>query len=273
MSEQPYSIDDLCYLMNRLRDPETGCPWDLKQTFSSIVPYTLEEVYEVVDTIERQDYSHLGEELGDLLFQVIFYSQLAQEQSLFDFHQVVANIVEKLVVRHPHVFPEGKLRSERKRGAAPDENAIKATWESIKKAERSDKGHSGILADIPQSLPALTRVAKLQKRAANHGFDWPEVSGVVDKLHEELDELSTAMRDEDSQAMAEELGDVLFTVVNLCRHLGVDSEGALRSSSRKFEKRFGHVEQAARDSDRSVDELSLEEMDQLWQQSKQRSLE
>ena len=188
MNDKQHSLDNLLYLMRRLRDPDTGCPWDLKQTFETIVPYTLEEVYEVVDTIEREDYVHLKEELGDLLFQVVFYGQLGEEQDLFCFDDIITTLVEKLVTRHPHVFPEGTLTSSREDGVVPDETQIKQTWESLKSSERKEKGRSSVLADIPESLPALTRASKLQKRAANHGFDWPSISGVVDKLDEETTE-------------------------------------------------------------------------------------
>ncbi|MDO7653230.1 MAG: nucleoside triphosphate pyrophosphohydrolase, partial [Porticoccus sp.] len=172
---QPH-MDNLLYLMRRLRKPKTGCPWDIKQTFSTIIPYTLEEVYEVVDTIEREDYPHLKEELGDLLFQVVFYGQLAEEKSLFSFEDIVSSLVQKLVFRHPHVFPEGTLESEMELSQGPileddrlsDESGIKQRWEAIKKSERKKKGHNSILADVPISLPALTRAQKIQKRAANH---------------------------------------------------------------------------------------------------------
>jgi len=208
MAAAKYDIDDLRYLMRRLRDPETGCPWDLKQTFQTIVPYTLEEVYEVVDAIEREDYPHLKEELGDLLFQAIFYSQLAEEHSFFDFSEVISTLIEKLVIRHPHVFPDGTLHSQRETGEQPEDTDIKRTWEAIKRQERSEKGYQGVLADIPRSIPALIRAEKLQKRASDHGFDWPSTEGVMTKLNEELSELISAMSEGDESAIAEELGDV-----------------------------------------------------------------
>ena len=265
---QKYSLDDLRYLMRRLRDPDTGCPWDIKQTFQTIAPYTLEEIYEVIDTIEREDYSHLREELGDLLFQVIFYSQLGEEQSLFGFEEIVSGLVEKLVVRHPHVFPDGTLHSQRSRGDMCAEGEIKQTWETIKKTEREEKGKQGILADIPPGLPALIRATKLQKRAANHGFDWPDVDGPLEKLQEEIGELSEAIAANQTAAIVEEVGDVLFTVVNVCRHLGVESESALRSAARKFEQRFNHMEQQAELQGRFFDDLDTDEMEQLWLQAK-----
>ena len=212
MADATYTIDNLCYLMERLRKPGTGCPWDLKQTFKSLAPCTLEEAYEVIDAIEHEDYGQLKEESGDLLFQVIFYSQLGKERNLFDFEEVVSLLVKKLISRHPHVFPEGTLTSERQSGrAALNEQAIKDNWESIKQGERKEKGQASILDDIPLGLPALTRATKLQKRAARHGFDWPDVQGVLEKINEETRELNEAIAGEEVDAIEEELGDVLFT--------------------------------------------------------------
>ncbi|PCJ90835.1 MAG: nucleoside triphosphate pyrophosphohydrolase [Porticoccaceae bacterium] len=264
------SLDDLLYLMQRLRDPITGCPWDVKQTFKTIVPYTLEEVYEVVDTIEREDYPHLREELGDLLFQVVFYSELADEQTLFNFNDVVSTVVKKLVARHPHVFPEGTLGSMRQPGQLPEEAGIKKTWESIKKSERAEKGHYSVLSDIPASLPALTRAQKLQKRAANVGFDWPSIDGVLNKLAEETNELNEAINQDDQGGIEEELGDLMFTVVNMCRHFGLDAEMVLRKSSRKFEYRFQYIEKQVKAKDLVLSEMSLDELDRLWDEAKQR---
>lgn len=265
-------MDNLLYLMQRLRKPETGCPWDIKQTFSTIVPYTLEEVYEVVDTIERKDYPHLKEELGDLLFQVVFYSQLAEEQSLFSFENIISSLVQKLVLRHPHVFPKGTLESEQDssldNSGATDESGIKQNWEEIKKSERKKKGHNSILADVPTSLPALTRAQKLQKRAASHGFDWPSVDGVLNKLDEESNELKAALSQGDQENIDEELGDLMFTLVNLCRHLNVDAETSLRKATRKFEQRFHYVESSVLSKGQDFSETSLEELDQLWNKAK-----
>lgn len=263
-------IDDLRYLMQRLRNPETGCPWDLKQTFSSIVPHTLEEVYEVVDTIEREDYPHLKEELGDLLFQVIFYSQLAEEQSLFRFEDIVSSLVEKLVLRHPHVFPGKTLESERDIDAISSEPAIEETWEAIKKSERQEKGFHSILADIPTSLPALTRAQKLQKRASNHGFDWPSIDGVMDKLDEENNELKESLTLGNQDHIEEEVGDMMFTLVNLCRHLNIDAETSLRKASRKFERRFHHVEESVQVKGQKLTEIDLEGLDNLWKEAKEK---
>ena len=267
--EAQYSLDDLLYLMQRLRNPVTGCPWDLKQTFETILPYTLEEVYEVVDTIEREDYAHLKEELGDLLFQVIFHSQIAKERSLFDYGDVVSTLVKKLVSRHPHVFPMGTLASQRNpNDCSSDESAIKKTWESIKTSERNDKGRHSILSDIPSSLPALTRAQKLQKRAATHGFDWPSIDGVFSKVEEETDELKSAISQGNQKDIEEELGDLIFTMVNMCRHLGVDAETALRKSSGKFEHRFQYIENQVKANGKMISETSLDELDHLWDKAK-----
>src|SRR5690554_4657273 len=259
-----YNIDDLLYLMARLRDPEDGCPWDLKQSYATIAPSTLEEAYEVVDTIERDDLDHLQEELGDLLFQVIFYSQLAREEQRFDFSQVVSDLVAKLVRRHPHVFPDGTLQSRASTtGEKPSQ--VKQRWEAIKQQERSAKGVEGLLDDVPLNLPALSRAAKLQKRAAGVGFDWPEVDGPIAKVREELQELEQALADNDPQAVAEELGDLLFAAVNISRCLKIDPEAALRAGNRKFERRFRHMETH---SEQTLADLSLEQLEALWQAAK-----
>jgi ATP diphosphatase len=266
-----YQLDDLLHLMARLRDPRHGCPWDLKQSYATIVPHTLEEAYEVADAIERGDFDHLPGELGDLLFQVVYYSQLAKEEGRFEFTTVVDGITRKLVRRHPHVFPDGDLYG------APDmarleEAAIKQRWEEIKAEERAEKAAApeqlSLLDDVPQALPALSRAAKLQKRAAQVGFDWPEALPVVDKLREELDEVLEAMSENDAEAIAEEVGDLLFVAVNLARHLKVDPEAALRAANNKFERRFHYIEQALRDTGRRIENCSLEEMDALWGEAK-----
>jgi len=266
-----YTIDDLRYLMQRLRDPQTGCPWDLKQTYKTIAPHTLEEVYEVIDTIELNDLSHLGEELGDLLFQVIFYSQLGAEEEIFDFDTVVHGIVEKLVRRHPHVFPLGTLHSERdpNTDAATEEVRIKQVWEQIKKQERAEKGERGTLDDIPMAMPALSRAKKLQKRAATTGFDWDNCEDVLGKVKEEVAELEAEMQGGNSQAVEEELGDLLFSCVNLSRHLGIDPERAMRLANNKFQRRFKQIEILASKSKPSgLSEMSVDEMELLWAQVK-----
>ena len=262
-----YQLDDLLHLMARLRDPQHGCPWDLQQDFASIVPHTLEEAYEVADAIEQGDFAHLPGELGDLLFQVVYYSQLGREQALFDFAQVVHGITAKLIRRHPHVFPDGDLYG------SPDvprlgEAAIKQRWEQIKAEERAERAAEpqqlSLLDDVPQALPALNRAGKLQKRAAQVGFDWPDALPVVDKVREELDEVLEAMASGDAAAQGEELGDLLFAVCNLARHLKVDPEQALRAANHKFERRFRHIEQALRDAQQDFAACSLEQLDALW---------
>ncbi len=268
-----YQLDDLLHLMARLRDPQHGCPWDLQQDFVSIVPHTLEDAYEVADAIEQGDFAHLPGELGDLLFQVVYYSQLGREQALFDFAQVVHGITAKLVRRHPHVFPDGDLYG------SPDvprlgEAAIKQRWEQIKAEERAERAAEpqqlSLLDDVPQALPALNRAGKLQKRAAQVGFDWPDALPVVDKVREELDEVLEAMASGDAAAQGEELGDLLFAVCNLARHLKVDPEQALRAANHKFERRFRHIEQALRDAQQDFAACSLEQLDALWGEAKQR---
>ncbi|HSX84008.1 MAG TPA: nucleoside triphosphate pyrophosphohydrolase [Cellvibrio sp.] len=266
--ERPaHTLDDLLLLMQRLRDPVCGCPWDLKQTYETIAPSTLEEAYEVVDAIERGDYLHLKEELGDLLFQAIFYSQLAAEQNLFRFGDVVDTLVAKLIRRHPHVFPNGDLYSG-KTDNALEEREVKQNWEAIKSAEREHKGLTGTLADIPRALPSLTRAAKLQKRAAQVGFDWSDVSGVMQKLTEELDELQHAMSQQTSQEIEDELGDVLFTCVNLARHLKVDPETALRKANTKFTARFDYMEKEAAQEGLTLVQLTPPELDKRWNDAK-----
>ena len=266
-----YQLDDLLHLMARLRDPQHGCPWDLKQNYATIVPHTIEEAYEVADAIERGDFDHLPGELGDLLFQVVYYSQLAKEEGRFEFAQVVDGITRKLIRRHPHVFPDADLYG------APDaarlaEAAVKQRWEELKAEERAEKAAApeqlSLLDDVPSALPTLSRAAKLQKRAARVGFDWPEALPVVDKLREELDEVLEAMSENDAEAIAEEIGDLLFVAVNLARHLKVDPESALRAANNKFERRFHYIEQALRDSGRPIENCSLEELDALWGEAK-----
>ncbi len=261
---EKHSIDDLLYLMARLRDPLSGCPWDIKQNYASIAPSTLEEAYEVVDAIEKQDFIHLKEELGDLLFQVIFYSQLGAEEGRFDFVGVVSDLVEKLVRRHPHVFPDGTLQSKIDNHLTLPSD-VKARWESIKQQERDAKGAQGLLADVPLNFPALSRAAKLQKRAASVGFDWDDVKGPIAKVREELSEVEQALSANDMAAVAEELGDLLFSVVNISRYLHIDPEQALRQATMKFERRFQYIETHA---DTPLSEASMETMNRLWDEAK-----
>ncbi|GAA5316173.1 MAG: nucleoside triphosphate pyrophosphohydrolase [Candidatus Pelagadaptatus aseana] len=267
---QRYDLDDLLYLMARLRDPDGGCPWDLVQTYKTIAASTIEEAYEVVDAIETEDFKQLREELGDFLFQVIFYSQLAREEGRFDFHDIIHSVTDKLIRRHPHVFPNGELqaRFEGERTES-DELAIKAQWEVLKQQEREDKGFSGVLADVPIAMPALPRAAKLQKRAARVGFDWPDIEPVFAKISEELDEVKEALQQGDQAAVNEELGDLLFSVVNLARHLKSDPETSLRQANAKFERRFEYIEACLRRDNLAFEQVSLERLDQLWDQTKQ----
>ncbi|MDO8341919.1 MAG: nucleoside triphosphate pyrophosphohydrolase [Cellvibrio sp.] len=261
-----YSIDDLLYLMARLRDPESGCPWDLTQDYASIAPSTLEEAYEVVDAIEKQDFVHLKEELGDLLFQVIFYSQLGKEEDRFEFAGVVSDLVAKLIRRHPHVFPDGTLHSrvENRHTLSTD---VKARWEAIKQQERAEKGANGILADVPLNLPSLSRAAKLQKRAASVGFDWDDIYGPIAKVREELMEVEAELDSGDMVALEEELGDLLFAVVNIARYQKIDPEQALRRANQKFEQRFHFIEIH---SPTPLTETSIHEMNRLWDEAKKR---
>lgn len=268
-----YTIDDLFTLMARLRDPNDGCPWDQVQTYQSIAPSTLEEAYEVVDAIEQGDKQQLREELGDLLFQVVFYSELGKEEEIFNFKEIVSDLVEKLIRRHPHVFPEGTLESRispnisnNERMAA--EEKIKASWEAIKKQERDEKGHQSILDDIPATFPASLRAVKLQKRAASVGFDWESDEGVYEKLDEELSELREAQLCGDKKAIEDEMGDLLFTVINLSRHLKIDPETALRKSNHKFEQRFRIMEAQAAVEKREFSALDKEELQNRWEMAK-----
>ena len=259
-----YSMQDLLVLMQQLRDPENGCPWDKKQTLQSLTAYTIEEAYEVVDSIEQNDLTGLKSELGDLLFQVVFYAQLAQEQGLFNFQDVVSTISEKLVRRHPHVFAGKEFT---------DSAAVSANWEAEKAKERQEKDAqaTSILDDIPHNLPALMRANKIQKRCATVGFDWHELPPVIEKIHEELDEVMAEINraDYDKAALGEELGDLLFANVNLVRHLGFEPEKILRAGNHKFERRFRAVEHIIQSQGRSVKECSLDELEAVWQQVKQ----
>ena len=267
-----YQLPDLLHLMARLRDPQTGCPWDIKQNYATIVPHTLEEAYEVADSIERADFAQLPGELGDLLFQVVYYSQLANEEGRFDFAAVVDGITRKLIRRHPHVFPTADLY-EAANPALLTEAAVKRRWEELKAEERAEQASApeqlSLLDDVPTALPALSRAAKLQKRAAHVGFDWPEALPVLDKVREELDEVLEAMSENDAPSVAEEVGDLLFAVVNLARHLKLDPEAALRRANGKFERRFRFIEQSLREAGRSLEDSSLDEMDALWGVAKQ----
>ena len=248
----------LIEIMARLRDPDTGCPWDIEQTYASIAPYTIEEAYEVADAIERDDMKELEGELGDLLLQVIYYTQMGREEGLFDFESVTKAIADKMVHRHPHVF------GEETRDKSPEQQTL--DWEKIKAAEREAKGQTeaGTLDGIAGNLPALTRAVKLQKRAARVGFDWPHVSHVVDKIAEEAAELVEARDDLTHDAMIEEFGDLMFVMANLARHLKIDPEESLRAANAKFKRRFEGVESKLRDHGKSPEQSDLAEMDSLW---------
>ena len=258
-------IDDLLRIMAKLRDPDTGCPWDLEQNFRSIAPYTLEEAYEVADAIERGDSDDLRDELGDLLLQVVFHAQMAKEEGLFDFDDVVQGICDKMIRRHPHVFATGD-------GDTPEH--VARNWEAIKESEKAAKGASDgpshILDDVPVNLPALIQAVKLQKKAARVGFDWPQVENVLEKLREETDELLAEIKKDsmDSQAAFEEFGDLLFVYTNFARHLKIDPEAALRSTNMKFRRRFRRIEEILYANASSTAEASLDDMDALWTQAK-----
>lgn len=257
-----YAIEDLLRVMERLRDPEHGCPWDLKQDFRSIVDSTLEESYELVAAIESGDYDHVREELGDVLFQVVFYSQLGREQNLFDFSGVVHTLVEKLLRRHPHVFANGDIE-----GVVPGRTAVEqvaTSWEAIKQRERQGRAQIGTLDDVPVNLPALSRAQKITKRAAQAGFDWLDTEGVIAKVEEELAEFSAA-RNETAERMQDELGDLIFTCVNLARHAGTDAETALRRSTLKFEQRFQAMEQWLQARGMTLSEASAEQREEAWE--------
>jgi len=272
-----HDIERLIEIMAALRDPEAGCPWDLEQDFRSIAPYTLEEAYEVVDAIDRGDLVDLRDELGDLLLQVVFHARMAEERGAFAFGDVVEAITRKLIRRHPHVFGDA-------RDLAADE--VKAVWDDIKRQERdarrAERETAGLLeaaeapsllAAVPTALPALTRAHKLTARAAKVGFDWPEPRQVIDKIREELDEVEGAMASEGADRIEDEIGDLLFAVTNLARHLRVDPEAALRRTNLKFERRFRAIETGLAAEGRSPEGATLDEMERLWNDAKARERE
>ncbi len=252
-------ITRLLDIMTALRDPNHGCPWDREQNFASVAPYTIEEAFEVADAIAAGDMRDLRDELGDLLFQVVFHAQIASEQSAFDFDDVATAISDKLERRHPHVFGEAQI------GSAEEQTRA---WEAHKKAERAARGCS-VLDVVRGGRPALQRAAELQRAAACHGFDWRDAAGVLPKLHEELGELEAAMSQPEGREQArEELGDLLFTCVNLARHLDIDADGALRRANTKFENRFRRVEEDIRAQGGTLEDATLAEMDALWEAAK-----
>ena len=275
-----YTLDDLRYLMGRLREPDTGCPWDIKQDFTSIAPSTIEESYELADAILRKDYSDVKEECGDVLFQVIYYAELGSElpaDERFDWRDIVHALVNKLIRRHPHVFPEGRLYQRNLNGGIT-ELEQSSRWEQSKALERSKKGLSGFFDDIPHGLPAASRAKKMQKRAAQVGFDWPCVKGVLDKLEEELAELKEAIVDyqqdqttssENRKAhVAEELGDVFFTMVNLSRHLKIDFDITAMQSNQKFASRFESMLTLIEQEGVDIKELESLEWESYWRKVK-----
>jgi nucleoside triphosphate diphosphatase len=277
---RPYTISDLLRAMERLRDPENGCPWDREQSFATIAPYTIEEAYEVADAIARNDLDALKDELGDLLLQVVYHARMAEEDGRFGFSDVVDAITAKMIRRHPHVFEDTSLR---------DAFLTSGTWERIKAEEKATRGAAAggsaargagdeagsLLDDVPVALPALARAVKLQSRAARVGFDWPSLAPVLAKIEEEIAELKSAIADEKREADApaskkvtEEFGDLLFVMANVARHLGVDPEGALRVANAKFVRRFRSIEAALRAEGRTPEDATLAEMDQLWDEAK-----
>ena len=263
-------IHRLIEIMAALRNPESGCPWDIEQTFASIAPYTIEEAYEVADAIERGDVDDLREELGDLLLQVVFHARMAEEAGLFDFGGVVEAITEKLVRRHPHVFGDAR---------ALDSDAVKALWGRIKSEEKRRRAEArrsadvapeapkGALGGVPLSLPALSRALKLQEKAGKVGFDWDDVRAVIAKLREEIAEVEAEVGGSPAR-LSEEVGDLLFAAVNLARHFDVDPEAALRAANAKFERRFAHIEQRLAESGRKPESVDLEAMEALWLEAK-----
>jgi nucleoside triphosphate diphosphatase len=281
---RPYRIEDLLRVMARLRDPETGCPWDREQTFATIAPYTIEEAYEVADAIARSDLDALKDELGDLLLQVVYHARMAEEDGRFAFGDVVDAITAKMIRRHPHVFEDAVSETR---------FLASGTWERIKAEEKANRGSANrgsaargsaargatdeagsLLDDVPVALPALTRAVKLQKKVARVGFDWPSLAPVLAKIEEEIGELKVAIAEEreargaSSEKITEEFGDLLFVMANVARHLGIDPEASLRDANAKFVSRFRSIEAALRAEGRTPEDATLEEMDQLWDEAK-----
>ena len=265
-------ISRLIEIMAALRNPESGCPWDIEQDFATIAPYTIEEAYEVADAIARGDLDDLRDELGDLLLQVVYHARMAEEAGEFSFGDVVEAITKKMIHRHPHVFGDETARSA---------GMAKGMWEKIKAEEKAEKRKAriargldpeehgkGFLDGVPVALPALTRALKLQEKAAQVGFDWSEARPILDKIEEEIGEFREAQDTADPRAVKDELGDLLFALVNLGRHLKIDAESALSGTNEKFRRRFHHVEQALEDFGRTLKDATLEEMEELWQQAK-----
>jgi ATP diphosphatase len=266
MISSEYTIEDLLRIMQRLRDPKDGCPWDVAQSFQSIVPSTLEECYELAHAIESEDYGQVAEELGDVLFQVIFYAQLGMEEGLFSFEQVVSVLSSKLLRRHPHVFAEGEI--EGRVSHSTEVKEVEQSWESIKRVERRKKSLHGILDDVPRALPALPRAQKIQKRAATVNFDWPDYEGARAKIQEELLELDEAVRSKSIDCIEDEMGDLLFSCVNASRHLGLDAEASLRRATEKFERRFQEMVRLAELDSRTLSDFGNAELEAMWREAK-----
>ena len=262
------SIEKLIDIMRALRDPKSGCPWDLEQDFQSLIPYTLEESYEVADAIERNDFDDIKSELGDLLFQIVFYSQLAKEQEAFEFKDVAQAISDKLIRRHPHVFADAIVK---------DAAEQTKEWEKIKQKEREEKAegnssHLSILDDVSRTLPSLMRSEKLQKRAAKEGFDWPSINDVMVKVREEVSEVQQELdaKTQDKEKIEDEIGDLFFSCINLSRHAGLDAEQCVRKANLKFERRFRELEKTANNKGMQVNEINTDDLEKLWQEVKSR---
>ncbi|RMH68573.1 MAG: nucleoside triphosphate pyrophosphohydrolase [Gemmatimonadetes bacterium] len=252
-------FEELVEIMSRLRGRD-GCPWDRKQTHQSITPYLLEEAYEAIEAIEHNDFTHLKEELGDLLLQIVFHAQMAHEANRFTIDDVIQAISEKMVRRHPHVFGEKKLDTAEQ---------VLTSWEQIKKAEKKKDGRQSILDGVPKNLPALLRAQRIQDKASHVGFDWKEIEPVIGKLHEEIDEFKAALTAENRDKIREEIGDILFSLVNISRFLEIDPEDSLRRTTDKFMRRFYYIEQILHERGEDLHNATLEEMDEIWEAAKQ----
>lgn len=264
-------VERIRYLMARLRQPEIGCPWDLKQNYKTIAPFTIEEAYEVADAIAREDFPHLKEELGDLFFQVVFYAQMAEEEQHFQFDDILQELEAKLVRRHPHVFPEGTLQSKQDPNHQVSDETIKANWDAIKQQEKKEKNQLGqsILDQVPGSMSPIKRSHKIQSVVAKKGFDWQNPKKVMEKLREEIQELSEEVeQDAPLEKISDELGDLMFCCVNLARHYKLDAEMVMVQANQKFEQRFRTLEKALQNKGISLDEASLEQMENEWQNAK-----
>jgi ATP diphosphatase len=253
------ALDELLKTFKQLRDPKDGCPWDREQDFKSIASCSVEEAYEVADAIEREDYDSLKSELGDLLFQIIFHSKMAEENKLFTLEDVISELNDKLVRRHPHIFDTHQVNTAKE---------SLSVWEDIKAKERSEKKYSSLMDDVPKNLPGLTRAKKLQKRAARVGFDWKDKQKVFIKLEEEINELRLEHKNNSIEGISEELGDVMFTLVNLCRHYDIEPEDIIRRSNLKFETRFRKMETSSKNKGKEIGKLTIDELEKLWKSVK-----